>query len=83
MAARLNPHRAAILRQIGQWKTHVFRDPGYPNRPGGGITRQTLDRLSKDGHITLGDYEPLHGRLLTLTEAGRQALADYDEAAAR
>ncbi|MEV8324584.1 hypothetical protein [Kitasatospora sp. NPDC056731] len=54
---------------------YVYRDPGYPSRPGAGISRPTLDRLLADKLVRLDDYQPLRGRPVLVTDLGRSVLA--------
>jgi hypothetical protein len=61
-----------LLALFADHTLHVFRDAG---RTGHGISRASFERLRRDGLISLGDYRPLYGRPVALTELGREVLA--------
>lgn len=61
----------AQAQDIGK-PMHVYREPG--GRPGNGVSRPALDRLRKDGLVQLGDYRPLHGKPVLVTDLGRAVL---------
>ncbi|MCC9307730.1 PadR family transcriptional regulator [Kitasatospora sp. RB6PN24] len=53
---------------------HVYRDPA---KPGSGVSRPALYRLRRDGLVELGDYRPLQGRPVHVTDLGRAVLAAH------
>jgi hypothetical protein len=72
---RITAAGLALLARAATSTVHAYRDPGYPSRPGAGISQATLDRLRRDGLISPGDYVPLHGRPLVVTDLGHAVLA--------
>lgn len=58
---------------------HVYRDPA---KPGSGVSRPALDRLRGNGQpenalVELGEYQPLRGRPVLVTDLGRAVLAAH------
>ncbi|MFD9685192.1 hypothetical protein ACFWXO_05450 [Kitasatospora sp. NPDC059088] len=68
---RLKASQLAVLRRIDQEDLYILRDPA---RVGAGLTWATVNRLHALRLITIGDYEPLRGKRLHLTDLGRTAL---------
>lgn len=64
----------AYLRQFAAATLHVYRDPA---KPGSGVSRPALDRLLRDGLVVLGEYVPLMGKPIALTDLGRAVLAAH------
>jgi hypothetical protein len=71
-AARLTAAQRRALADIRDHQLYVGRDPGRPDY-GAGYAGSTLRKLTMAGLITRGPYEPGRGRLLVLTDAGRDA----------
>ncbi|MDH6141121.1 hypothetical protein P3T35_003134 [Kitasatospora sp. GP30] len=69
--------RFAEAEQAGA-PVHVYRDPA---KPGSGVSRPALDRLRgtgpDDALVQLGDYVPLQGRPVRVTDLGYQVLAAH------
>ncbi|WP_449062239.1 hypothetical protein [Planomonospora algeriensis] len=70
------PGQRRLLQRITADTVYVYRDPA---RPGSGITQATLTAVSSAGWVVLGDYQPLKGRPLALTDAGRALLDPAEE----
>ncbi|MER5350628.1 hypothetical protein ABT093_09880 [Kitasatospora sp. NPDC002551] len=70
-APRVTATGRRYLDRFANTTVHVYRDPG---RPGSGVSRPALDRLLADGLVSLGDYVPLKGRPVTVTDIGRTVL---------
>ncbi|TQF04792.1 hypothetical protein E6W39_24400 [Kitasatospora acidiphila] len=73
--------RFAAAQDAGK-PIHVYRDPA---KPGSGVSRPALERLRGNGQpddalVELGDYVPLRGRPVLLTDLGRAVLAAHAEA---
>lgn len=66
------------LALIATGTLYVGRDPARPLQ-GSGFAPGTLRSLEQQGLITRGEYIPLKGRLLQLTDAGQHARAATEE----
>lgn len=64
------------LSRFAKETTYVFREPG---RPGNGVGRPALERLQRDGLVEVGEYEPLKGKPLQVTDLGRAVLAAHPD----
>lgn len=67
-----NATHRGYLEQFAASTIHVYRDPA---KPGAGVSRPALDRLLRDGLVQLGEYQPLKGRPVVVTDLGHQVLA--------
>ena len=68
---RLTTTGRNLLTRAATETIRIYRDPA---RPGSGVSRPALDRLMRDGLLTMGAYEPMAGRPLQVTDLGRAAL---------
>lgn len=76
MARKPTPAQLALMARAAEGPLYVYR---APDRPGSGITPASLDIALKAGWVTLGPYEPLKGRRLNVTEAGRVLLPAVEQ----
>ena len=67
------------LHDIARGGLYVGRDPGRPWQ-GAGYSTTTLTGLHQRGLITRGPNQPGKGRLLTITQDGRDLLAGSEPA---
>jgi hypothetical protein len=76
VSKKLTAAQLALLARAHHATVYVYANT---TRPGARVSEATLNALIAAGLIVLGEYQPMKGKPLLLTDAGRALLPTTEE----